>query len=114
MDFLKLLKSKDFVEEWVILSDRVWETGFYYKVRIKFKNASLLQATEYKDIEERSYSFHWQEADGKLIIRWDNAPHHKEISTHPHHKHYLDKVVESEEMSLEKALAAIEALWSEK
>ena len=25
--------------------------------------------------------------NGQLIIRWDNAPHHKQIQTYPHHKH---------------------------
>lgn len=24
---------------------------------------------------------------GKRIFRYDNAPHHPEIATHPHHKH---------------------------
>lgn len=26
-------------------------------------------------------------ADGSLIMRWDNAPHYPAIATHPHHKH---------------------------
>ena len=34
------------------------------------------------------YSYHWQSADGALIIRWDNSPHFPDISsTYPHHKH---------------------------
>ncbi len=33
------------------------------------------------------YSYHWQRADGTLIIRWDNARHYPIISTYPHHKH---------------------------
>ena len=33
------------------------------------------------------YSYHWQKADGLLIIRWDNTDHYPNISTHPHHKH---------------------------
>ncbi len=33
------------------------------------------------------YSYHWQSADGSLIIRWDNAAHYPSIPTHPHHKH---------------------------
>ncbi len=35
------------------------------------------------------YAYHWQNADGSLIIRWDNAPHYPAISTYPHHKHVL-------------------------
>ena len=33
------------------------------------------------------YSFHWQNAQGKLRRRWDNAPHHPELSNAPHHVH---------------------------
>ncbi len=33
------------------------------------------------------YAYHWQNVDNTLIIRWDNAAHYPEISTHPHHKH---------------------------
>ena len=34
------------------------------------------------------YAFHWERRaiDG-LLYRWDNAPHHREISTFPHHLH---------------------------
>jgi hypothetical protein len=33
------------------------------------------------------YSFHWQQNNGQLIKRWDNAAHHPEIETYPHHLH---------------------------
>ncbi|HEY5405781.1 MAG TPA: DUF6516 family protein [Ginsengibacter sp.] len=33
------------------------------------------------------YAYHWQKADGTLLIRWDNPAHYPEIATHPHHKH---------------------------
>lgn len=34
-----------------------------------------------------NYSFHLQNADGEIVIRYDNAPHHSELSTFPHHRH---------------------------
>jgi hypothetical protein len=33
------------------------------------------------------YSFHWQRSDGQLLKRWDNAAHHPEVETFPHHLH---------------------------
>ena len=33
------------------------------------------------------YALHWQDAAGQLRQRWDNAAHHLEVSTHPHHMH---------------------------
>lgn len=38
-------------------------------------------------IQVAKYSFHWQDVAGQLIKRWDNAAHHPELSTHPHHVH---------------------------
>jgi hypothetical protein len=34
----------------------------------------------------RKYSYHWQDNNGKLILRWDNAPDWKN-DTYPHHIH---------------------------
>jgi hypothetical protein len=38
-------------------------------------------------IEVEKYSFHWQDAVGNLLKRWDNATHHPEVVTNPHHIH---------------------------
>jgi hypothetical protein len=38
-------------------------------------------------VQVSKYAFHWQDAAGQLQKRWDNAAHHPEISTHPHHVH---------------------------
>jgi len=33
------------------------------------------------------YSFHWQDAQGRLRRRWDNAPHYPNLLNAPHHVH---------------------------
>jgi hypothetical protein len=38
-------------------------------------------------IDLRKYSFHWQDADSKLIRRWDNVKHHTDLPNAPHHLH---------------------------
>ena len=38
-------------------------------------------------LEVEKYSFHWQDAVGNLLKRWDNAAHHPEVVTNPHHIH---------------------------
>ena len=64
------------------------------------------EATRYK------YSYHYQDADDKLIFRYDMAPHHQEIGTFPHHKHSKhsagEVVVESTAPSLADVLEEIE------
>jgi hypothetical protein len=39
-----------------------------------------------------------------LIFRYDNAEHHPEIATYPHHKHLRDKVLPSQLVSLKEVL----------
>ena len=51
-----------------------------------------------------TYRFHWQSINDKLIKRWDNAPHHKNIKSFPHHLHDNNSVKDSEPMSISKVL----------
>ena len=34
-----------------------------------------------------TYNYHWADATNQLIQRWDNTPHHPEVSGFPHHAH---------------------------
>ena len=47
-------------------------------------------AEEKGRIDLRKYSFHWQDADGELIRRWDNVKHHMDLPKAPHHRHVKD------------------------
>jgi len=57
----------------------------------------------------RKYAYHWQNKDGILIIRWDNAPHWKNVIAFPHHKHVerLENVEDSNVRNIEQALEII-------
>ncbi|QTA87888.1 toxin-antitoxin system TumE family protein [Desulfonema magnum] len=71
-------------------------------------NNTVLFVKAYVDESERNYSFHWQDADDRLIIRWDNAPHHRHIKTYPNHKHIEGEVRESFEITLNDVPTYIE------
>ena len=45
-----------------------------------------------------------------LISRWDNAPHHKELGTFPHHVHLPDVVKEDKPVKLIDVLDKIEGI----
>lgn len=76
--------------------------------KVGFKNGSLLYIKDYLFLDgKRKYSYHWQDAHGSLIARWDNSPHHKEIPTFPHHKHLTHDVVESKERTVKDILKVI-------
>ncbi|MEK7532109.1 MAG: DUF6516 family protein [Patescibacteria group bacterium] len=79
-------------------------------VKTTLNDDSLLFVRELITADESKYSYHWQSKNGKLICRWDNAPHYPSIATHPHHKHegMRENVVPSRELTLEVVLYIIE------
>lgn len=64
-----------------------------YRFRISLKDGGLLEMMERVIVEGNSplchttYRFHWQDAKGRLIHRWDNAPHHPHLPGFPYHLH---------------------------
>jgi hypothetical protein len=48
-----------------------------------------------------------------MIIRWDNAPHHKTLNTYPHHIHLNDEIIDSYEITFEDIFGRIEQILSE-
>ena len=47
---------------------------------------------------------------GQRVFRYDNAPHHPDVATHPHHKHIgpTDRLAPAEPPNLSQVLAEIE------
>jgi len=87
-------------------------TGF-----IIFKDDTILEFAEVKDVDVKpklKYRYHYMDTKRKLIFRYDNARHHKELMTYPHHKHIEDKVLESSEINLFDVLLEIEQIIRKK
>ena len=62
------------------------------RMRATLLDDGLLELFEYVTEEKgridlRKYSFHWQDADGELVRRWDNVRHHTDLPNAPHHLH---------------------------
>ncbi|MBT9139239.1 MAG: hypothetical protein DDT31_01821 [Syntrophomonadaceae bacterium] len=53
------------------------------------------------------YSYYWLRPDETIIMGWDNAPHHREIATFPHHKHAGNKIEPSQQMNIHDVLSFI-------
>lgn len=107
MTILESLRKSEVITEFSILEFKSFSDGFYIKVKAALFDKSELFIKEYCDKEKRNYSYHWQDTDGSLRIRWDNAPHHKYIKTFPHHKHIQSEIDESYEITLEDVLKKI-------
>jgi len=85
--------------------------GDYFKIKITFKDESVLRMTEsWRNDVLLSYSYYWLTGSNELIVGWDNAPHHKKVKTFPHHKHLAhQKTIRlSYETSLEDVMREIE------
>lgn len=56
------------------------------------------------------YTYHWQDKEGRLRCRWDNAPHWPDMPTHPHHK----QIMTGREISVEASKGGdLEAIFEE-
>ncbi len=110
MEILRLLDQAKWIKHYEVLDYRQWQGGFYYRLKIIFYDHSVLFAREYIDETERDYSFHWQDDRNQMIMRWDNAHHHFDISTFPHHKHTQEGIFENTEISLKEVLKTIQTL----
>ena len=94
-----------------------WEaepTSYRFKANILFTNGTKLFVKDYIFSHKRKYSFHWQDENENIIIRWDNAEHWKDIVTFPFHKHKGNRVLPSTETSLEDVLEYISQKLEEK
>jgi len=74
------------------------------KVRAVLKDASTLHVTELHTADFQKYSYHWQAGNGDILLRWDNAPHHKELKTFPHHRHEENKVLPSHRITVDELI----------
>ena len=62
--------------------------GETIRLILYFEDSTNLRVTEQWQGELlRRYSYYWLTSTNKLKIGWDNAPHHTEMSSFPHHKH---------------------------
>ena len=101
---------------WAILGEFVQEiiplrVDFHtFKLKVALADGSTLRLNEqyYHDRLE-VYAYYWLDGENRLLIGWDNAPHHPHLPTFPHHKHVgsQDNRQPSEETSPEEILAAI-------
>ncbi|MDF1557222.1 MAG: DUF6516 family protein [ANME-2 cluster archaeon] len=85
--------------------------GEYYrlKIQIRLLNGWKLHVWEHATPEFQRYAYHVSKGT-QLIVRWDNAPNHRQIRTFPHHKHVKEEILESEEMSIEVILKELEKM----
>jgi hypothetical protein len=54
------------------------------------------------------YAYHYQRVNGRLVFRYDNAPHHRELPGFPEHKHEENQIVTAGAPDLNQVLREID------
>lgn len=81
----------------------------YWKSEVIFRDGYELHPFEYvitkhNELLIEDYRYHFQDPGDKVIFRFDNAPHHPEVESHPHHLHQPDGIFPSTKPQLEEVL----------
>ena len=81
----------------------------FIQISVQLKNKKRLEIFEYFSTSKglENYRYQLMTADHKLIARWDTAPHHPKIKTHPYHLHHKNQVYASEKMSILNLLSLL-------
>jgi hypothetical protein len=91
-------------EEEILRSSRI-----NLRIRIRFSSGHLLELNEAVIIEtdhirHLNYRYHLQDEQNRLVFRYDNAPHFRNLSNFPHHKHLDNDVISCQQPSILQAI----------
>jgi hypothetical protein len=85
----------------------------YISGSIIFETNNRLDFVEVKhtDFKQKiKYRYQYMDENQQMIFRYDNAPHHHDIETFPHHKHEREDIKASPEPTLYQILLDIALL----
>jgi len=112
-----LIVAHPLVARWTVLREEAQGDRGLFRYRLTLRDGSLLELFELFQIEDEQvrvgkYRFHWQDTAGQLRKRWDNAAHHSELLTYPHHLHdgAEANVLPHQAVSAEQVLNVIAAI----
>jgi len=90
---VRFLKLHPMIKDVAVERRIITRNRGYIKATVTFVNDSQLCIREFIDgrLRKIDYAYHYQDSDGKLVFRYDNTPHHADVTTFPHHKHVSDK-----------------------
>lgn len=108
-DFVKIIQEyNEIVESIEKIEIAVEESISKLKSKLRLFDGTILWVREIRTGKElEAYSYYWLRPDETMIIGWDNAPHHKEIESFPHHIHKDNNVEPSKQKTLREVLGFI-------
>jgi hypothetical protein len=106
-EIIAALRRSSIVRDIDVIEAVEEESAEFLKVKASIVDGSVLHVREIVFADYSKYSYQWQSTTGETLLRWDNAPHHRTVSTHPDHKHEGKQVVPSARISIEDVLAEL-------
>jgi hypothetical protein len=75
------------------------------RIRVRFESGRLLEINEAVVVEHErlchlDYRYHCQDEKNQLVFRYDSAPHFRDLSSFPHHKHLPGATIPTEQPSI--------------
>ncbi len=107
-----LIRSVSFVHTSDLRFEQVDTSECYIRGVLLLDGSLELHIAEYvvtePELSRPKYRYHLQQADGALLARWDNAPHHRALNGFPHHRHSNDgSVYPTQTMDLDAVLKEV-------
>lgn len=95
----------------VVYKDKRSDYVGYFRADLSFYDGSLLHVREFvftrSEVIKDTYAYHHQDAEGRMIFRYDNTAHFRNLPNFPHHKHLPAEVVPVSEPDLQTVLDEI-------
>lgn len=112
------IESRAIVQSFNLNFDKRGTSEGFIRGEIYFVDGSILHIREFVDVEIKihrlMYVYQYLDSSKKLIFRYDETGHHKELNipTFPHHKHEgrEDNIIASAAPDLTAVLAEIESM----
>lgn len=97
----------DIIQDMEVERLRVLGASYELRASIVMQDGSTLFVKDYLFVDgTRKYAYHWQDREGHLLRRWENAPHWQAVASHLHHQRMGAEgvVIASEARTPEEAL----------
>ena len=109
--FERLLEIEEKFDETVERIVPVELDGETLQVVLHLKDGTSLRVAEqWAGKVLKRYSYYWLNSANELKVGWDNAPHHRQMESFPHHKHVGQpgNLQSSRETSLEEVMRVVQ------
>ncbi len=114
IDFGNVINRLDFILISEIQKRKVNDFLGIIEGKLHFENGilDLLEVIKITDnkLSKKKYKYHFRNHTNEMIFRYDNAPHHQNVDTFPHHKHLPDSIIESSVPNISQILSEIKIL----